>query len=42
MKVLSLFDGCGCVAQALKDIGIPIDLYATSDVDTAPSIVFFQ
>ena len=33
MKVLSLFDGMGCLALALQKAGIPIDSYDAYEID---------
>lgn len=33
MKVVSLFDWCSCAFQALKNAGIQVDLYYSSEVD---------
>lgn len=33
MKVLSLFDWCGCAYQALKNLKIPVDAYYAAEVD---------
>lgn len=33
MRVLSLFDGCSCAAQALKNLGIIPEVYYASEVD---------
>jgi DNA-cytosine methyltransferase len=33
MKVLSLFDGCGMAAQALKNLNIKIEKYYASEID---------
>jgi DNA-cytosine methyltransferase len=33
MKVLSLFDGMSCGLQALKEAGIPVEVYYASEID---------
>lgn len=33
MRVLSLFDGCGMLYQALKNVGIEVDTYYASEID---------
>lgn len=33
MKVLSLFDGCACAMQALKNINVKVDKYYASEID---------
>jgi len=33
MKILSLFDGMSVAQQALKDAGIPVEVYYASEID---------
>lgn len=34
MNVLSLFDGMSCARIALKELGIKVDKYFASEIDT--------
>ena len=34
LRVLSLFDGIGCVAYAMRQLGVPIESYIGCDIDS--------